>query len=95
MLVIVAVAVWVLAMIIPAGQYDMKDGSPVPGTYHEVPSPMDFHERVNDLLLSPVNGLYGIQDSETGVVVSGSGRRAVRRRPGVPVRAGDRRPSSR
>ena len=67
-LLIVAVAVWVLAMIIPAGQYDQKDGSPVPGTYHHVPSPMDFGERVNDLLLSPVNGLYGIQDAETGVV---------------------------
>ena len=71
-LLIVAVAVWVLAMIIPAGQYDMKDGSPVPGTYHEVPSPMDFRERVNDLLLSPVNGLYGIQDAETGVVSPGA-----------------------
>jgi hypothetical protein len=56
-LLIVAVAVWVIAMIIPAGQYDEKDGSPVPGTYHEVPSPMDFGERVNDLFLSPVNGL--------------------------------------
>ena len=67
-LTIVAVAVWGIAMIIPAGQYDQKDGSPVPGTYHKVPSPMDFHERVNDLLLSPVNGLYGIQDAETGVV---------------------------
>ena len=52
----------------PAGQYDTEDGSPVPGTYHEVPSPMDFGERVNDLFLSPVNGLYGVQDAETGVV---------------------------
>jgi uncharacterized ion transporter superfamily protein YfcC len=71
-LLIVAVAVWVLAMIIPAGQYEMKDGSPVPGTYHEVPSPMNFHERVDDLFLSPVNGLYGIQDAETGMVSPGA-----------------------
>jgi uncharacterized ion transporter superfamily protein YfcC len=71
-LVIVAVAVWLLAMIIPAGQYDQKDGAPVPGTYHKVPSPMDFGERVDDLLLSPVNGLYGIQDAKTGVVSPGA-----------------------
>jgi uncharacterized ion transporter superfamily protein YfcC len=71
-LVIVAVAVWLLAMVIPAGKYVMKDGSPVPGTYHEVPSPMNFNERVNDLLLSPVNGLYGIQDTQTGVVSPGA-----------------------
>ena len=71
-LVIVAVAVWVLAMIIPAGQYDQKDGSPVPGTYHHVPSPMDFGQRVKDLLLSPVNGLYGIQDAQTGAVSPGA-----------------------
>jgi uncharacterized ion transporter superfamily protein YfcC len=67
-LAIVAVAVWVLAMIIPAGQYRTKDGAPVPGTYHHVASPMNFSQRVDDLLLAPVNGLYGIQDSETGFV---------------------------
>jgi uncharacterized ion transporter superfamily protein YfcC len=67
-LTIVAVAVWVLAMIIPAGQYKTKDGAPLPGTYHHVPSPMSFGDRVNDLLLAPVNGLYGIQDSATNFV---------------------------
>ena len=29
---------------------------------------MDFRERVSDLLLAPVNGLYGIQDPATGMV---------------------------
>jgi uncharacterized ion transporter superfamily protein YfcC len=67
-LVIVAVAVWVLAMIIPAGTYREEDGSPVPGTYREIESPMDFGDRLKDLFLSPVNGLYGIQDAETGFV---------------------------
>jgi uncharacterized ion transporter superfamily protein YfcC len=67
-LVIVAAAVWIVALIIPAGEYRMRDGSPVPGTYHEVPSPMSFEERVNDFFLAPVNGLYGIQDSRTAAV---------------------------
>ena len=69
-LAIVALAVWALAFIIPSGQYQLKDGAPVPGTYKEVPSPQDFGERVNDLFLSPVNGLYGVQDAETGAVAT-------------------------
>ncbi|MGZ8481927.1 MAG: YfcC family protein [Candidatus Limnocylindria bacterium] len=67
-LVIVAIAVWIVALIIPAGAYRMKDGSPVPGTYHHVPSPMSFGDRVNDFFLAPTNGLYGIQDSKTAAV---------------------------
>ncbi|MDQ6806941.1 MAG: YfcC family protein [Actinomycetota bacterium] len=67
-LVIVALAVWALALIIPSGQYRLKDGAPVPGTYHTVPAPQNFGARVSDLLLSPVNGLYGIQDTKTSAV---------------------------
>lgn len=67
-LVIVAIAVWILALIVPAGKYTEKDGSPVPGSYHHVPAPMNFHERVNDFFLAPVNGLYGIQDEKSGFV---------------------------
>ena len=67
-LAIVALAVWALAFIIPSGQYELKDGAPVPGTYHSVPAPQDFGQRVNDLFLSPVNGLYGVQDAKTSAV---------------------------
>ena len=68
-LAIVAVAVWALAFIIPSGQYDLDDeGAPLPGTYQEVPSPQDFGDRLNDLFLSPINGLYGVQDAETNAV---------------------------
>jgi uncharacterized ion transporter superfamily protein YfcC len=67
-LVIVSVAVWIVALIIPSGAYRMKDGSPVPGTYHHVPSGLSFSDRVNDLFLAPVNGLYGIQDTKSSVV---------------------------
>jgi uncharacterized ion transporter superfamily protein YfcC len=33
-----------------------------------VPSPVDFGGRVRELLLAPVNGMYGIQDAATGMI---------------------------
>jgi uncharacterized ion transporter superfamily protein YfcC len=66
---IVLLGVWLLAFVIPAGQYDVNDeGAPIPGTYEEIPAPLDFGERVKDFFLAPINGLYGIEDSETGFV---------------------------
>ncbi|UDL99236.1 YfcC family protein [Streptomyces longhuiensis] len=68
-LVIVTMAVWVLAFLIPSGQYDRDDsGAPIQGTYHRVDSGRSFVDRLNDLFLSPVNGLYGIQDTKTSLV---------------------------
>ncbi|RFC75744.1 YfcC family protein [Streptomyces sp. AcE210] len=68
-LVIVTIAVWVLAFLIPSGQYDRDDsGAPVQGTYHRVDSGQSFVDRLNDLFLSPVNGLYGILDPKTSLV---------------------------
>ncbi|HVP03806.1 MAG TPA: hypothetical protein VMT10_14645 [Solirubrobacteraceae bacterium] len=68
-LVIVAVIVWVIALIIPSGQYrTTKDGAPIPHTYHHVPKPLTFGQSVNNLMLAPVNGLYGIKDAKTGQV---------------------------
>lgn len=68
-LAIVTVAVWLLAFLIPSGQYDRNgSGAPVEGTYHRVDSGQSFVDRLNDLFLSPVNGLYGIQDEETSLV---------------------------
>ncbi|MCF3125066.1 YfcC family protein [Streptomyces arenae] len=68
-LAIVTVAVWLLAFLIPSGQYDRNDsGAPVQGTYHRVDSGQSFVDRLNDLFLSPVNGLYGIQDEKTSLV---------------------------
>jgi uncharacterized ion transporter superfamily protein YfcC len=65
-LALVTVAVWLLAFLIPAGQYDRNEsGAPVAGTYHRVPGTQTFTDRLNDLFLSPVNGLYGIQDERT------------------------------
>ncbi|MEU9334793.1 YfcC family protein [Streptomyces sp. NPDC048290] len=68
-LVIVTIAVWLLAFLIPSGRYDRDpSGAPIQGTYHRVDSGLSFVDRLNDLFLSPVNGLYGIQDQSTGKV---------------------------
>ncbi|MFE9407042.1 YfcC family protein [Streptomyces sp. NPDC006530] len=66
-LAIVTLAVWVLAFVVPSGAYDRTaDGAPLQGTYHRVDSGQSFVDRLNDLFLSPVNGLYGIQDAKSG-----------------------------
>ncbi|MFJ7204885.1 YfcC family protein [Streptomyces sp. NPDC098789] len=68
-LALVTVAIWLLAFLIPSGQYDRNDsGAPVAGTYHRVPGTQSFVDRLNDLFLAPVNGLYGLQDTTTGQV---------------------------
>ena len=69
MLAIVTVLVWIAALFIPAGRFGVDvDGSPVPGSFETVTSPLSFWERIQQLILSPVNGLYGVQDSITGFV---------------------------
>lgn len=68
-LAVVTLAVWALAFLIPPGAYDRdEEGAPVQGTYHRVDSDQSFVDRLNDLFLSPVNGLYGVQDAKTGEV---------------------------
>ena len=68
-LLIVLLGVWLLAFVVPAGQYEVNDaGAPIPGTYSEVPAPQSFGDRVKDFFFAPINGLYGIQGSETGAV---------------------------
>lgn len=64
-LALVIVAVWIAAFFIPSGQYQLDDdGRPIPGSYHQVDSPMDTGDRIWDLVLSPVSGLYGIQNAD-------------------------------
>ena len=68
-LVIVTLIVWVAAFLIPSGSYEHDEsGVPTPGSYQRVDSPQAFDERVGDFFLAPVNGLYGLQDLETGFV---------------------------
>jgi len=68
-LAIVTLAVWVLTFIIPSGRYDVDDdGRPVAGSYHEVENSQSFMDRLHDLFISPINGLYGIQSTDSGAV---------------------------
>ncbi len=59
LIVVMALATW----IVPAGVYDTDaEGSPIPGTYHEVES---HPARILvDSLTAPINGLYGIEDDQ-------------------------------
>lgn len=67
-LFIVTVAVWLLAFVIPTGQYqsDADTGRPIPGSYARVDADLSLTDRAYDLYMSPVNGLYGVKSTETG-----------------------------
>ena len=68
-LVIVTFLVWIAAFLIPSGTYQHdENGVPQPGSFQQIDSPQDFGERVGDFFLAPVNGFYGLQNPETGVV---------------------------
>ena len=61
-----------LTYIIPAGKYDTnpQDGAPIPGTYHTVePNP----QNISDMLLAPINGMYGLQDPAGTISIYNSG----------------------
>jgi uncharacterized ion transporter superfamily protein YfcC len=68
-LAIVTLLVWVAALFVPSGRYQVDaDGSPIPGTYERTPSPLSFGDTVRQLVLSPVNGVYGLRNAETGFI---------------------------
>src|SRR3954465_2470855 len=68
LIVLTAIATW----LVPAGTYDIdKNGSPVPGTYHEVAG---HPARILvDSLTAPINGLYGIEDAKGNINYYNSG----------------------
>ncbi len=62
----VLVLVWILTFIITPGTYSYVScgggpPKPIPGTFHDVKLDLSFQERLYDLWVSPVNGLYGIR----------------------------------
>jgi uncharacterized ion transporter superfamily protein YfcC len=60
-LAIVTVLVWVAAIFLPSGRYQLDaEGSPIPGTFQQVPSPLEGWANVQQLLLAPINGIYGL-----------------------------------
>lgn len=68
-LAIVAILVWLATFLIPAGSYKHDaDGAPVAGSYHRIDSPLSLADRISQLILSPINGTYGIADLADGFV---------------------------
>lgn len=69
-LVVVTLAVWVLAFIVPTGQYstDADTGRPIPGSYERTDVDFSFNDRLYELYMAPVNGLYGVESAETGAI---------------------------
>ncbi len=69
-LFVVTIAVWLLAFIIPTGAYKIAEatGRPIPGSYHHVDAGLSFMDRVMQLFLSPINGLYGVEASDGGFI---------------------------
>ena len=62
----VTIAVWVLAFIVPTGKYatDPESGAPIPGSYQGTDSALSFGDRLMDLFLAPINGLYGVLNAD-------------------------------
>jgi uncharacterized ion transporter superfamily protein YfcC len=65
-LFMVLLLVFALTFVIKPGSYeyvscDGEGAKPIPGSYEQIDSELTFKERLYDLWLSPVNGLYGIR----------------------------------
>jgi len=71
----VTVAVWLLAFIVPTGTYqtDADSGRPLPGSYEATEAGLSFGDRLMELFLAPINGLYGVMnvDGKIGPYESG------------------------
>jgi hypothetical protein len=65
-LAIVTLLVWLAALFMPSGRYLTDvDGSPIPGTFERIDSPLSFGEAVTQLVLAPVNGVYGLRNVDS------------------------------
>lgn len=62
----VTIAVWLLAFVVPTGEYetDPESGRPIPGSYQGTDNPLSFGDRLMELFLAPINGLYGVINPE-------------------------------
>jgi uncharacterized ion transporter superfamily protein YfcC len=74
----VLVLVWILTFIIKPGTYsyvscDGGSPKPIPGTFQSIKVEHSLQERIYDLWLAPVNGLYGIRTPAEPVANPGSG----------------------
>jgi len=66
----VTISVWLLAFLVPSGQYKINpdSGAPIPGSYEQVESGLSFVDRLYQLFMAPINGLYGVKDAASGFI---------------------------
>lgn len=65
----VTVGVWLLAFVVPTGAYKLDaDGAPIPGSYAGVDAGLSFGDRLMQLFMAPVNGLYGVKATDGGFI---------------------------
>ena len=66
----VTVGVWLLAFIVPTGAYqiDAESGRPIPGSYERTDTGFSFGDRLMELYLAPINGLYGVMNPDSGKI---------------------------
>ncbi|KQY64449.1 MULTISPECIES: YfcC family protein [unclassified Nocardioides] len=62
----VTIAVWLLAFVVPTGAYqtDADSGRPIPGSYEATDSAFSFGDRLMELFMAPINGLYGVINAD-------------------------------
>jgi uncharacterized ion transporter superfamily protein YfcC len=70
-LALLLVLMALLTFVIPAGRYALNEnGEPIPGSYQQVePSP----QRIRDVFLAPINGMYGIKDDTGNINIYNTG----------------------
>lgn len=66
-LLLVIFGVWLLAWFIPAGRFTL-DGATGQHVFERIDSPLSFGDRLRDLFMSPINGMYGRIDPVTDQV---------------------------
>lgn len=69
-LALLIVLIAIMTYVIPAGSFEYKDGSPVPGTYKTVPP---NPQGLSAVILAPINGMYGIQGNDGQISTYASG----------------------
>ncbi|MBK9244543.1 MAG: YfcC family protein [Burkholderiales bacterium] len=68
-LAVVTLLVWLATLFIPSGRFQSdSDGSPIPGTFSQTASPLTFSETVEQLVLAPINGIYGLRNPDSEAV---------------------------
>ncbi|MET0766366.1 MAG: YfcC family protein [Aeromicrobium sp.] len=65
----VTLGVWLLAFVVPTGAYKVDDsGAPIPGSYAGVDAGLSLGDRMMQLFMAPINGLYGVKATDGGFI---------------------------